>query len=174
MIALTSVVNVLAAGEGPVELAAFLAGGPLTPLRKDAPPGVLKVRPIAVGETLCRLVGKVLARHSSTKEQCDAMFSPSQVGVGCRDGATAVALAVRILAGEFGADDNKALLKVDFENAFNLISRQAFLEEVARELPGLSRWVHWCYGQPTHLWAGDFSSCCLKINSSTEFAQGRW
>jgi hypothetical protein len=64
-----------------------------------------------------------------------------------------VAPAVRILAGEYGADENKALLKVGFENAFNFISRQAFLEEVARELPGLARWVHWCYGQPAHLWA---------------------
>ena len=144
ILALTAVVNLLAAGDGPAELAAFLAGAPLTPLRKDAKPGELKVRPIAVGETICRLVGKTLVRHASTKDRLSDLFSPCQVGVGCQDGATAVALAVRTLVGESGQDPDKALLKVDFENAFNCISRQVFLEEVARELPGLARWVYWC------------------------------
>ena len=46
---LTSVVNVLAAGEVPLELAPFLAGAPLTALRKESEQGALQVRPIAVG-----------------------------------------------------------------------------------------------------------------------------
>jgi hypothetical protein len=89
------------------------------------------------------------------------------VGLGCRDGATAVAPAVRILAGEYGADENKAVLKAGFENAFNFISRQAFLEEVARELPGLSRWAHWWYGQPARLWAEEET-----LQSSSGVRQG--
>ena len=61
----------------------------------------------------------------------------------------------------------KALLKVDFENAFNCISRQVFLEEVARELPGLARWVYWCYARPSHLWAGE-----KTLESSAGVRQG--
>ena len=167
ILALTAVVNVLATGDGPAELSAFLAGAPLTPLRKDATAEVLKVRPIAVGETLCRLVGKVLVKHASTKQRLDDLFVPCQLGVGCQDGATAVAQAVRTLAGELGQDADKALLKIDFENAFNRISRQVFLEEVARELPGLARWAYWCYARPSHLWAGG-----ERLESSAGVRQG--
>jgi hypothetical protein len=41
------------------------------------------------------------------------MFLPDQVGVGVKDGATAVAHAVRVLVEEHGGDESRALLKVD-------------------------------------------------------------
>ena len=43
------------------------------------------------------------------------------------------------------------VLKIDFKNAFNCISRAAFFKEVDEFMPGLSRWVQWCYGVSSHL-----------------------
>ena len=45
-------------------------------------------------------------------------------------------------------------MKVDFTNAFNCVSRQAFLEECRHNFPGLSKWAEWCYLQPTNLYFG--------------------
>eukprot|EP00666_Eupelagonemidae_sp_cell4sb_P017832 gene17832-biopygen15069 len=36
-------------------------------------------------------------------------------------------------------------------NAFNTIDREVFLREVRSRLPGLSKWVEWCYGAPSNL-----------------------
>ena len=76
-------------------------------------------------------------------------------------------MAVRALAGERGQNGQWATLKIDFENAVNKVSREAFLEEVSSERPGLAKWVYWCYGQPAHLWAGDTS-----LSSSQGVQQG--
>ena len=79
---------------------------------------------------------------------------PSQVGIGERGGAEALIRAVNVLADEHADDPERVLLKVDFSNAFNRISRQAFLEEVRLEYPEMARWTWWTYGGAGHLWAG--------------------
>ena len=147
---LTSVVNLLASGEATRDIARFMAGGGLTPLRKPDN----EVRPIAVGETLRRLVGKCLVRHEEIAPHMEGVFLPSQVGVGISGGAEAVAHAVSRLVGEYGHDPSLALLKIDFENAFNSVSRAALLEAVLAEFPSLARWAWWCYGEHSQLWAG--------------------
>ena len=147
---LTSVVNLLASGGATHEIARSLAGGNLIPFRKPDD----EVRPIAVGETFRRLVGKCLARHEDVTHQLEGVFLPCQVGVGISGGAEAVAHAVSCLVEEHGHNPDLALLKVDFENAFNSVSRAALLEAVQHEFPTLARWAWWCYGQNTDLWAG--------------------
>ena len=44
-------------------------------------------------------------------------------------------------------DGDFAVLKIDLHNAFNLISRQAILDECAVRFPELLPWAAWCYGQ---------------------------
>ena len=44
------------------------------------------------------------------------------------------------------------MLKVDLKNAFNLVSRQAFLDECAFVFPNLLPWVFWCYGVHPIIW----------------------
>ena len=44
-------------------------------------------------------------------------------------------------------DDDFAMCKIDLTNAFNMVSRQALLEECATHFPELFPWVSWCYGQ---------------------------
>ncbi len=61
----------------------------LTALAK--PDGVL--RPIAIGETLRMLTGKIQAKDAG--EDFQAYFEPTQVGVGSKGGAEAAVHAVR-------------------------------------------------------------------------------
>ena len=75
--------------------------------------------------------------------------------------------AVRRLAEEFGEDQGKIMLKVDFSNAFNLVDRTEMLAQVYEKLPGLYRWVEYCYSQPAHLF---FGTCLLQ--SATGVQQG--
>ena len=38
------------------------------------------------------------------------------------------------------------MLKIDFTNAFNLVDRQTFINEVETNLPSIYNWVVYCYG----------------------------
>ena len=44
------------------------------------------------------------------------------------------------------------VLKVDIKNVFNLVSRQAILDECASLFPELLPWASWCYGTHSALW----------------------
>ena len=49
---------------------------------------------------------------------------------------------------------DKVLVKLDFANAFNTVSRQAVLDAAVAHFPGLARWVAWCYGKASSLQFG--------------------
>ena len=115
------------------------------------------LRPIAIGETIRRLVSKCCCE--ATAENAKVIFGPLQVGVATQGGAEASVHAVRRLAQEFGDDPGKIMLKVDFSNAFNLVDRTVMLAQVYEKLPGLYRWVEYCYSNPAHLF---FGSCVLS------------
>ena len=73
-------------------------------------------RPIAVGETLRRLVSRCNAVRSKLPET----FLPyNQVGVGIKGGLEATIHTTRYLINHFQDVDNMCILKVDFRNAFN-------------------------------------------------------
>jgi len=42
-------------------------------------------------------------------------------------------------------------LKIDFSNAFNRVDRQVFMQNTAKEFPGLANWTNWCYSQKSIL-----------------------
>src|SRR5689334_16214642 len=90
--ALTKLTNHLVAGRAPRELAPFIAGAPLMALVKNG--GGL--RPIAIGETIRRLVSKCCC--DATTEEAKVIFGPLQVGVATQGGAEASVHAVRKLA----------------------------------------------------------------------------
>ena len=151
--ALTKLTNHMAAGLAPRELAPFIAGAPLMALLKQG--GGL--RPIAIGETIRRLVSKCCCE--ATVEDTKIIFGPLQVGVATQGGAEASIHAVRKLAADFGDDPGKIMLKVDFSNAFNMVDRTEMLAQVYEKLPSLYRWVEYCYSQPAHLF---FGTCLLQ------------
>ena len=145
---LTNLANHLVAGLAPRELAPFVAGAPLMALVKAG--GGL--RPIAIGETIRRLVSKCCCE--ATVEGAKVIFGSLQVGVATQGGAEASVHAVRKLAEEFGEDPGRIMLKVDFSNAFNLVNRTEMLAQVYDKLPGLYCWVEYCYSHPAHLLFG--------------------
>ena len=157
---LTAVVNLLAQGRACAAAAPALAGANLVAVPK--PKG--GVRPIAIGELLRRLTGKCLS--AQVRAAAREHFFPAQVGVAVPAGAEA---AVHMARAWFercsGSSAKRALLKIDFENAFNTIDRQAVLSSAATSFPTLARWVHWCYGQPSDL---HFGKSVLRSSSGVQ------
>ena len=112
---LRDVINLLAAGRAPSEVSTFLAGGSLTALNKSKPGSSIDVRPIAVGESLCRLTSKWLCAVVKGKS---AEFLPHQFGVACSNGAEKIAHGLRACVNKYWLDYD--FLKV---NAFNIVSQ---------------------------------------------------
>ena len=59
------------------------------------------------------------------------------------------------------------LLKVDFNNAFNMVSRSAFLSIVREKYPEYFNWINCCYGDRSTL---DYQS--FPIDSASGVQQG--
>lgn len=156
--ALRNNLNVWLSGKIPETLSIQLAGGLLVALRKVKPGAEDDVRPIAIGEILRRLAAKCAL--ASIHDEARVFFKPHQSFLE-RPGAEAIVHRVRSrLAGQRAVQGN-ALLKIDFKNAFNLVSRQAVLDECAKRFPSILPFVSWCYLQRPILRhrLGPFWSC---------------
>ena len=147
---LRAVINLLAAGKAPIEITAYLAGGNLTALNKSKPGCPFDVRPIAVGEVLRRLVGKCLC--AAVKVRAQQFFHPFQFGVACPLGAEQMIHGLRDCIEQHWLENDFVVLKVDLKNAFNMVSRQAVLNECGKHFPELLPWASWCYSQHPFLW----------------------
>ena len=147
---LTRLVNRLAAGNVPPAWMEMLASAPLYALAKKGG----GVRPIAVGETLRRIVAKCVC--AALQQAAATRLSPTQVGVGERGGCEAAIHAAAAAVAKHAGDDDYVMLKVDFSNAFNKVSRH-FLEVIYDDplLSGAYAWVWACYGKPSHMWWHD-------------------
>ncbi|KAL5479843.1 hypothetical protein EMCRGX_G023432, partial [Ephydatia muelleri] len=142
---LRDIVNLLASGKVPVSVSRHLAEGSLTALVKGKPGFPPDIRPIAVGEALRRLTGKCLC--AVLKSKASEFFAPFQFGVACPAGAEKVIHGLRHCIEEHWEEEDFVVLKIDMCNAFNLVSRQALLDECAFHFPDLLPWASWCYGQ---------------------------
>ena len=97
----------------------------------DKCPGV---RPIGVGETARRIIGRAIARAIS--EDIQEAAGPLQVCAGHLSGCEAAVSAARKL---FIAPDTEATILVDASNAFNALNRQAALRNIQHLCPSLSK-----------------------------------
>ena len=127
-------VNHLSNGEAPAFLRPFLAGGVSIAL-------VSGVRPLCCGDPLRRLVAKCFCLGA--KEEISNFFENRNYGVGCPGGVEVVAHSLRDTL-QRHAESDLALLKIDFSNAFNRVSRSAFMRFTCEEFPGLANWTNWC------------------------------
>ena len=143
-------VNLLAGGRAPPSISKFLAGGNLVALNKTTEASKSDIRPIAVGETLRRLTAKCLCL--TIREKARDLFQPLQVGVACRSGSEHITHGLRKCIDDHWDDDDFVVFKVDMRNAFNMVSRQAILDECATFFPEILPWVVWCYGTHPLLW----------------------
>ncbi|KAD3068125.1 hypothetical protein E3N88_36005 [Mikania micrantha] len=145
---ITEVVNLWLGGSCPKVLAEFVASAPLTPLLKPDK----GIRPIAVGGIWRRLVSKVAMKKVG--KEMTQYLGDYQFGVGVPNGAEAVLHSANRFLNSFHADGSLALLTVDFSNAFNMVDRTTFLQEVHQRCPSIYRWVQFLYAQPARLYVG--------------------
>jgi hypothetical protein len=148
MSALTKLINILAQGKAPISLQPFLCGATLHAGLK--PKG--GYRPIAIGETLTRLVSKCFS--SALASEAANFFSPHQLGVKVKGGCESVIHAISaILNAPTSAIpiEERCIVQVDFENAFNNVDRTLFLAETREHFPALSSWAEYSYGSSSYL-----------------------
>ena len=136
-------------GRFPPEHGAILAGARLIPIGKTGG----GVRPIAVGEFIRRLAGKLLVQ----RYQMDAAKSlpPVQYGVGVKGGAEAIIHHAR--AWLETAPPDHGLLQLDFSNAYNSIHREHLLQAVATHCPIFLHYAKSCYANPVTLFAAGYT-----------------
>ncbi|KAA8499398.1 Retrotransposable element [Porphyridium purpureum] len=107
------------------------------------------VRPIAVGELLRRVLGKLVLAHLGS----DAAESlrPDQYGVGRPAGLEGAVLGTRLAAMQ---SPGTAVLLVDIANAFNCVDRPTLMRIVQGRFPALWPLVRSTYAHPAPLRVG--------------------
>ncbi|KAJ9443535.1 hypothetical protein DIPPA_24550 [Diplonema papillatum] len=139
---------VWALSSGRVSAAArpYLYGAKLVPLVKRGG----GIRPIACGEILRRVAGKVLASDRVVKELGQSVLRRSgQVGVGVKAGTDAGILAVRRVAAMYRREGGagKGILQIDLANAFNSLQREAIIQSASRHVPQVLAYTMAAYGK---------------------------
>ena len=107
------VINIIEAGKAPTSVSQFLAGESLISLNKNKEGFAPDIRPIAMGETLRRLVGKCMC--TLLKVKAADFFQPLQFGVVCYAGAEKITHGLRICLEEHWLDDDFVAFKVDMK-----------------------------------------------------------
>ena len=130
--------------EGPTD-----AAGNATVIREEG------TRPIAAGETLRRLVGKVLMRHGDVRRRLRAL-QPVQCGVGVPNACALVATSLQQWVAGLHASGNSewGILQLDFRNAFTSVSRAQVLAATRKHCPEAVAWLESCYAAPSALYCG--------------------
>jgi len=140
---LTAFVNMLLEGKCDPAVTPVLFGGRLIALEKKTG----GIRPIAIGYTLRRVAAKC-ANVYATAVLTDYL-QPIQVGVGTPGGCEAAVHATRRFAESMPA--GYCIAKLDFSNAFNSLHRDAMLQGVLDRAPGIYKFCHLSYSQPSVL-----------------------
>lgn len=109
------------------------------------------IRPIAVGDTLRRVVGKALLHTPDVKSQL-SILQPRQCGVGVPYACEMVGMGVQAMVTARPTED-WVLLQVDVKNAFNTVSRASMLQNCQAKVPSVYNWLAWCYNQPCPLYS---------------------
>ena len=145
---LARLLTVMLQGGVTADICPILYGAALTALRKKDG----GIRPIAVGNVLRRLAGKIVSCR--VIEAMGTLVRPAQLGYGTRGGAEAAVHSTRAFLGEM--EETKVILKLDFRNAFNTVHRDAMLHAVRTHLPDYFRFVWQLYRHPSELSFGEF------------------
>ena len=129
--------------------APFLCASNLIPLKKKDS----GIRPIAVGDTLRRVIGKCLLRTSSLKKEVEAL-APRQCGVGVRNAAELVGMSLQRMVDQCDAQDDIdwVVMQVDIKNAFNTVDRTSLLKAAMAKVPSSFSWLRWCYSNECPLY----------------------
>ncbi|KAL0219404.1 hypothetical protein P9112_005057 [Eukaryota sp. TZLM1-RC] len=118
------------------------------------------IRPIAVGESLSRLLASIV--FDRVKDKASTFLNPHQFGIKTIDGASVAAIASDTF---FNAEGNNFIFNLDFKNAFNSVKREAIFEVIKSDFPELSSFFFHFYGKESDL---IFNSFGLKSFSGVK------
>ena len=110
------------------------------------------VRPVGVGETLRRIIGKCITQTLSHDIQIAG--GTLQTCTGVEAGIEAAIHAVQKFFNEEGCE---AVLLVDADNAFNRLNRKVALHNIQRTCPPLFKYLNNSYNKPAKLYLADGS-----------------
>lgn len=130
---LPKLLSEMAWGEAPNTLAPWIAGAPLTALLKPDD----SVRPIAVGETLRRLVSLILMNRVAKRAK--EFLQPFQLGAATKRGTEAMVHAARRLKKYVESNKFYALLKLDLKKRVKPRQPSCFHQTGSPPLPGTRR-----------------------------------
>ena len=142
---LRSFVLSVAQGRVPAEARPYVYGGRLV---APAKPGGGAHWPLVAGVTWRRLAAGFLA--SCYGSEFGERLGPTQLGVGVSRGVEIFAATVRLA---LESNPRWVVVKVDFRNAFNEVSRLAFLRFCAAHFPQLLLFLLAAYGAPAYITA---------------------
>ena len=108
------------------------------------------VRPVGIGETLRRIIGKCVLKITGDDVQQAAGALQTCAGV-----ESGIEAAIHAMADTFQSDDCEAVILVDAENAFNRVNRKVALHNIQRLCPALYTYLNNCYKEPARLHLGD-------------------
>eukprot|EP00742_Colponemidia_sp_Colp-10_P014328 GILJ01016264.1.p1 GENE.GILJ01016264.1~~GILJ01016264.1.p1 ORF type:complete len:664 (-),score=53.02 GILJ01016264.1:80-2071(-) len=120
------------------------------------------LRPIACSEVLRRVAAKVIAGRLST-EFASVLTPKGQIGVAVSSGLEALASWARQTA--LLLEEDEVVVKIDYANAFNSVSRSAIAEAVLELVPELAHYVLGAYGAPTLLFCGSLGTISSEVGA---------
>jgi hypothetical protein len=139
--ALTSVLNLIAAGSVPPAIVRLLTAGRGLCVPKDDKGGL---RPIVVGAVLLRLIGSLaLQKESAAINRYFLEPHPIQFGVGVQGGCELMAAAVEA---HLGANPSHISMGCDAANAFNSVCRSKLWPVLRERFSSLEAFVRVLYG----------------------------
>ena len=125
------------------------------------------VRPIGVGETLRRLMGKTISWV--LKEEIKSVAGPLQTCANHGAGAEAAIHGMRQIYEDESTD---AVLLIDASNAFNCLNRSAALHNIQVQCPALATYLINTYREPSRLFVSGKKGQKLEILSQEGTTQG--
>ena len=163
---LTRLINCIVAGRIPSTIAPHFFGANLfAAMKKNG-----GHRPVAVGETLRRLSSKTCA--SEVSPRAAEILKPHQLAVGVRYGCESIVHALTsLITNEEISWEEKCILQVDLQNAFNLVSREEIFRQVRAHFPELSAYVEASYRPRAFLVFGfDVLLSCVGVHQGDPLA----
>ena len=148
--ALTSLASAFAWHRLPRDVSLLMAGAKLVLLpKKDG-----GLRPIAVGELVRRIAGKILV----TRYQASIALNlqPLQAGVACAGGMERIIHAIQVWATDSASEE--ALIQVDLKNAFGCLDRVHMLNSIREICPVFLPYALACYSGSSLVQGGDLSA----------------
>ena len=121
-----ALLQLLVDGKAPPAMAPFIASAPLIPLLKKNG----DIRPIAIGETMRRIISKCALRSVITA--ATELLGPMQSGIGTPNAIESILISLNaaFVEEKSARQRGTCALLVDFKNAFNSVSRITILNMV--------------------------------------------